>query len=91
MKFGQGVELVLAPESALTGYFRNSNKVRHYSPGNRRLDALQRFPKVPPVRVPVFVLDPSLKNVPAPRVDDEAPRNQRYAVERLLQEVPDVV
>lgn len=68
-----------------------SSQLRLYAPGNRRLDALQRFTKVPPVCVPVFILDPSLKNVPAPRVDDEAPWNQRYAVEGLLQEVPDVV
>ena len=52
---------------------------------------MQRFTKVPPVCVPVLILDPSLKDVPAPRVDDEAPRNQWYAVKGLLQEVPDVV
>ena len=43
------------------------------------------------MRVPVFVLDPSLENVPAPRVDDEAPRDEWDAVEGLLQQVPDVI
>ena len=43
------------------------------------------------MRVPVFVLHPSLENVPAPRVDDEAPRDQWYAVEGFLEEVPDVI
>ena len=46
---------------------------------------------MPPVRVPVLVLDPSLENVPSPRVHDEAPRDKGYAVEGLLQEVADVV